>query len=115
MAFEFKCNKLGNRGCKWKAISNTEDKLVDLVAVHMRDEHDVKDFTQEMIAEVKQKMSEVSLKGEGDIPEMKEYRCPECNWRYLAQTENLIADAAALHARDVHGVKEFTEEMIAEV
>jgi predicted small metal-binding protein len=49
---------------------------------------------------------------------LKEYNCdmdPECTWRYIAQTEELIADGVALHAREAHGVKEFTPEMIAKV
>jgi predicted small metal-binding protein len=116
MAFEVKCSDLSHGGCSWFARANVEDKLVDIVAVHMRDYHEIKDFTQEMIAEVKNKLSAISFvfSEEGD-PVVKEYLCPQCDWRYIAQTENLIADAAAMHARDKHNIEEFTEEMITEV
>jgi len=115
MALEIKCRDLGYADCFWKALSNTEDKLADYVALHLRDHHGVKEFTQEMIAAVK-KMGKISTPPEsGNDPVMKEYRCPRCSWRYLAQTEDLIADAAAVHARDEHGVSEFTQEMITEV
>jgi len=40
---------------------------------------------------------------------------PSCTWRYIAMTEELIADGAAVHAREAHGVKEFTPAMIANV
>ncbi len=49
---------------------------------------------------------------------MKEFKCnidPGCGWRYIAMTEELITDGAAVHARDVHGIREFTPEMIAMV
>jgi predicted small metal-binding protein len=115
MSLEIKCSDLGHGECNWKAVSNTEDKLADLVAVHMRDQHGVSEFTQEMIAEVKNLATEASLQIWDEDPMLMEYHCSNCNWRYIAQTVNLIADAVALHARDQHGVTEFTEEMITEV
>ena len=53
MAYQVKCKQLGHKECNWSAVSNTQDKLVDFVAVHARDQHGVKEFSQEMIAEVK--------------------------------------------------------------
>ncbi len=115
MALEFKCNDLGYTDCKWKAISNTTDKLVDLVAVHLRDQHNIMDFNQEMITQVKNKSYDTKLApGEGEL-EVKEYKCPKCDWRYIAQTADLITDAVALHERDDHDVNSFTQEMIAAV
>lgn len=116
MALEVKCSDLGHADCNWKAVSNTEDKLVDFVAVHARDHHGVQNFTQEMIAGVKNKLNQISVSpGEEEEPAMKEYHCPKCSWRYIAQTDDLIADAAAVHARDEHDVQNFTQEMIHEV
>ncbi len=115
MALEIRCSDLGYANCIWNAVANTEDKLVDYVAVHMRDEHGIINFTQEMITEVKKKLGPTSASLGEEEPTMKEYQCPDCDWRYIAQTVNLIADAAAVHARDEHGVTEFTEEMITEV
>jgi predicted small metal-binding protein len=116
MALEIRCSDLGNPECSWKAVSNTEDRLVDYAAVHARDHHGVKEFSQEMIATVKNKVGEpVDLHEDDGEPEMREYHCPDCSWRYIAQTEALIADAAALHAREEHNVTVFTEEMITGV
>ncbi len=112
MALEIKCSDLGHRDCKWKAVSNTEDKLVDFVAVHARDHHGVSNFTQEMIAEVKNKLGEPTMEiDENGEPEMMEFNCPDCSWRYIAQTTDLMVDAIAVHARDEHNVTVFTEEM----
>jgi len=117
MALEIRCRDLGHPDCDWTARSNTEDRLVDYVAVHVRDHHGVREFSPEMIAEVKQRSAPAVAGGREEIgePVMKEYRCPRCDWRYIAQTETLIADAAALHARDRHDVTVFTEEMITRV
>ncbi len=112
MAFTISCRELGHEGCNWHAVSNTEDRLVDFVAVHSRDHHGIRDFTQEMIATVKNRLGNVPETTAGEEePVMKEYRCPKCSWRYLAQTDDLIVDAVALHARDAHEIKEFSREM----
>jgi predicted small metal-binding protein len=45
---------------------------------------------------------------------MKEYNCdmdPECTWRYIAMTEDLIGAGVSTHARQAHGIKELTPEM----
>jgi predicted small metal-binding protein len=50
---------------------------------------------------------------------MKEFRCQDlgnaCTWRYFAQTEELLADGVAVHAREAHGIREFTPELVAKV
>ncbi len=50
---------------------------------------------------------------------MKEFRCQDlgtaCTWRYIAQTEELLADGVAVHAREAHGIREFTPELMAKV
>lgn len=111
MVLEVECKELGHPECPWRAVSKTEDRLVDYVALHMRD-HGVKELSDEMISEVKNIAKQVAHIHEE--PEMKTYNCPRCSWRFMAQTEDLIVDAAALHARDEHDVKEFTQAMIAE-
>lgn len=116
MAFEIKCKDIGNEECNWSAISGTEDRLVDYVAVHARDQHGVKEFTQEMIATVKNSLGNTTVPiVDEEEPIMRIYTCANCSWKYIAQTEDLIVDAAAVHARDTHGVREFTKEMGREV
>lgn len=112
MAFRIGCKDLGHADCDWYAVSNTEDRLVDYVAVHARDHHGITEFTPEMMASVKNSLGNLP-KAVTDSPEpvMQMYNCPLCSWSYFAQTEDLIADAAALHARDAHNITEFTKEM----
>ena len=117
---EFKCASLGNK-CTWKHIAKTEELLTDVVAVHLRDVHGMKALTTEMVGKIKNAFSNPdpleAEKTEG--LEMKEFNCKNlgysCNWRYIAQTEELIADGVAMHTREAHGIKEFTPELKAKV
>jgi predicted small metal-binding protein len=117
---EFKCSSLGNK-CSWKHIAKTEELLADVAAVHLRDVHGMKALTTEMVGKIKNAFSNPdpieAKKTEGLV--MKEFHCKDlgypCSWRYIAQTEELIADGVAVHTREAHGIKEFTPEMKAKV
>jgi predicted small metal-binding protein len=117
---EFKCESLGNR-CSWRHIAKTEELLTDVVAVHLRDVHGMKALTTEMVGKIKNAFSNPAPldaeKAEGLV--MKEFKCKDlgfsCNWKYIAQTEELIADGVAVHAREAHGINDFTTEMKAKV
>lgn len=112
---EFICKSLGN-GCTWKQSARTEELLADIVAVHLRDVHGIKELGPDLIGKIKNAFSNASYPeaAESENLVLKEYDCdlgPKCGWRYVAQTEELIADGVAVHAREAHGIKEFTPEM----
>lgn len=115
---EFKCSSMGN-DCAWKHIA-TEELLTDMVALHLRDVHGVQAVDSDMVGRIKNLFSYPTIAdaaGAIDLV-MKEYNCdmePECTWRYIAMTEELIVDGTAVHAREAHGVKEFSPEMAAKV
>lgn len=115
---EFRCESLGNK-CGWKHVA-TEELLADMVALHLRDVHGVQALDSDMVGKIKNLFTyptESDAAGAADTV-MKEYNCdmdPECAWRYIAMTEELIADGAAVHAREAHGITEFSPEMIARV
>ena len=117
---EFYCRSIGN-DCSWKHAAKTEDLLLDATALHLRDVHGETSLSKERIAQVRKAFMGTSrvVEDVSDIPVMKVFRCNDiglkCNWKYFAQTEELIVDGAAVHARDVHGIKEFTPEMIVKV
>lgn len=119
MMREFACKSLGN-DCTWKHIARTEELLTDVVAVHLRDVHGVQEMKPDLIGKIKNLFSNPSPT-EAETAEglvLKEYNCdlsPGCAWRYIAQTEELIADGVAVHARQEHDVKEFTREMMTRV
>jgi predicted small metal-binding protein len=115
---EFRCESLGNN-CSWKHIA-TEELLTDMVALHLRDVHGVQALDSDMVGRIKNLFTyptKADAAAAADLV-MKEYNCdisPECTWRYIAMTEELIADGAAVHAREAHGIREFSPEMIAHV
>ncbi len=117
---EFRCASLGNN-CTWKHIAKTEELLADVVAVHLRDVHGMYALTPDILGKVKNLFSNPSPvdaeKAEGLV--LKEFRCQDigqkCSWKYIAQTEELIADGVAVHAREAHGIKEFSPEMMTRV
>jgi len=117
---EFKCASLGNQ-CTWKHIAKTEELLTDFVAIHLRDVHGMKALDMEMVVKIKNAFSNPAQleekMAEGLV--MKEFHCKDlgypCNWKYIAQTEELIADGVAVHVREAHGIKEFTPELKVKV
>ncbi len=116
---EFDCKSMGN-DCSWKHIANTEELLADIVAVHLRDIHGVREVSPTMLGTIKNLFTIPSSKDAERAANLvlKEYNCdmgPGCTWRYIAMTEELLADGAAIHAREAHGIREFTPEMIAKV
>ncbi|MGE5174002.1 MAG: DUF1059 domain-containing protein [Betaproteobacteria bacterium] len=116
---EFACESLGNN-CTWKHIAKTEELLADIAAIHLRDVHGVQEVGPDMLGKIKNLFTSptgADAARSADLV-LKEYNCdmdPECTWRYIAMTEELITDGAAAHAREAHGIKEFTPEMIAKV
>jgi predicted small metal-binding protein len=111
----FKCSSLGNK-CSWKHIARTEELLADVVAVHLRDVHGISALDSSMVAKIKNAFSNptpVEVK-EAEGLGLKVYRCElgkGCAWKYVAQTEELIVDGVAVHAREAHGISEFSSEM----
>jgi predicted small metal-binding protein len=117
---EFRCSRLGNR-CSWKHIARTEELLADMAAIHLRDVHGMTAINAEMVGRIKRSFSNPSpveaKEAEGLV--LKEFKCSDignkCNWKYVAQTEDLIVDGVAVHAREAHGIKDFTPELKAKV
>ncbi len=116
---QFACASLGH-DCTWRYIANTEDLLTDIAALHLREAHGMTALGQDMVGRIKNMFTAPSASDAARAAGLviKEYKCnlsPQCNWRYIAQTEDLLADGVAIHAREAHGVMEFTPEMIASV
>ena len=117
---EFKCASLGNK-CNWKYIAKTEELLADVAAIHLRDVHGVTALSADMVGKIKNAFSNpspVEAKKAEDLV-LKEFLCRDlgndCNWKYIAQTEELLVDGVAVHARETHGIMEFTSELATKV
>jgi predicted small metal-binding protein len=113
---KFACSSLGYR-CGWQHVARTEELLADIAAIHLRDVHGVTALNTEMVGKIKNAFSNPTPieAGETGGLTLKEFDCKDfghsCGFRYIAQTEELIVDGVAMHAREAHGIKEFTPEM----
>ena len=117
---QFKCASLGYQ-CNWQHIANTEELLADIAAVHLREVHGVTALGTEMVGKIKNAFSNptpIEARETGNLT-LKEFECKDlgnaCGWRYIAQTEELIVDGVAMHAREAHGIREFTPDMKVKV
>ncbi len=117
---EFACRSMGY-DCSWKHIARTEELLADIAAVHLRDIHGVPALGIDLVARMKQAFSNPSPVEAREAEErmLREFQCRDlgqnCSWHYVAQTEELIVDGVAVHAREAHGINEFTQEMKVKV
>lgn len=115
---EFKCSSLGYN-CSWKHIA-TEELLADMAALHLRDVHGLQELDNEMVGRIKNLFTYPTREDAAEAADlvMKEYNCdmgPECTWRYVAMTEELISEGAEAHAREKHGIKDFTRGFAARI
>jgi predicted small metal-binding protein len=116
---EFKCASLG-KNCTWKHIARTEELLADVAALHLRDVHGELEVSPDRVGKIKNFFTNptpIDGARAADL-QLKQFNCDlgvGCTWRYIAMTEELISEGVAVHAREAHGVKEFTPAMIARV
>ncbi|HEY6010318.1 MAG TPA: DUF1059 domain-containing protein [Nitrospirota bacterium] len=117
---ELKCADLGYQ-CSWKHIARTEELLADITAIHLRDIHGVTALNADMVGRIKNAFSIPAPTEAAEARDLalKEFKCADlgtgCGWKYIAQTEDLIVDGVAVHAREAHGIKEFTPELKVKV
>jgi predicted small metal-binding protein len=91
-----------------------------MTALHLRDAHGVQAIDSDMVARIKNLFTFPTKADAAEAADLvlKEYNCdldPQCTWRYVAMTEELITEGAAVHAKEKHGIRNFSREMIAKV
>ena len=92
-----------------------------MAAVHLRDVHGVTAVNADMVGRIKRSFSNPSPieAREAENLVLKEFKCSDignkCNFKYIAMTEDLIVDGVAVHAREAHGIMEFTQELKVKV
>ena len=85
---EFACSSLVH-GCKGVLKAQTEERLAELVALHLRDDHGMLSLPPEKIAQIKNLFTSPARSDSADIVDriFEKYNCngePECTWRYIA-------------------------------
>ncbi len=101
---EFSCADMGNN-CKVVLKAQTEDRLVELASLHMRDAHGMSSVSQDMVARMKNLFVNRSTPDAAYVVDriFEKYNCssdPQCTWRYITEAE-VILTGSSVHTREL--------------
>jgi len=102
---QFICNDLGY-SCNKVLAARTEELLVDEVAVHLRDAHNVPTITPDTVAKIKNIILNRNVSDAANVVDriFEKYNCngePECSWRYIEEAEMILKKDSPLHEREL--------------
>jgi predicted small metal-binding protein len=98
---QFNCKDLGHN-CGEVLTAQTEERLVELAAVHLRDAHGVTSMTPDSVAKMKTHFINRAASDAADVVDriFEKYNCnrePECTWRYITEAEMVMSGGAQAH------------------
>jgi predicted small metal-binding protein len=102
---KFTCASLGNN-CNAAFIAPTEDRLVELVSLHLREVHGMTAISQDYVAQIKKLFSSRATADAAKVVDriFEKYNCngePECSWRYIAEAEMILTGSPTVHAQEL--------------
>ncbi len=102
---QFSCSKLGNN-CNVVMTAPTEERLVEMVSIHLREIHEMASISQEVVGQIKLNMVNRSISDAAYVVDrvMEKYNCssdPECTWRYIAEAEMILTGDRSVHSREL--------------
>jgi predicted small metal-binding protein len=91
---QLNCKDLGHN-CDKVLTARTEDLLVDLAAMHLRDEHSVSAITPDIVSKVRNSIVNRTAFDAANVVDLifEKYNCsgePECTWRYIEEAEMIL-------------------------
>ncbi len=100
----FSCADMGN-DCKVVLTAQTEERLVDLASMHLRDAHGMTSISQDDVARIKKHFINQSSPDAAYVVDriFEKYNCssdPQCTWRYIAEAE-MILTGSNVHTREL--------------
>jgi predicted small metal-binding protein len=102
---EFRCASRRN-DCNAVLSAQTEERLVELASLHLREVHGMTTLTQENVAEIKQLFSGGATADAARVVDriFEKYNCnaePECSWRYIAEAEMILTGDSTAHTQEL--------------
>ncbi len=102
---QFSCSKIGN-SCNIVLTAPTEERLVEMVSLHLREVHGTTEIPQDLIGRIKQNMVNPSLPDAAYAVDriFEKYNCNSdagCTWRYIAEAEMILTGNTAVHSREL--------------
>ena len=104
----FSCKSLGFND-DWCCQAKTDDRLLERVAMHLREEHDMKALSPETLGTIRNSFCLPSYSDNAAAVDLvfQKYNCegdPDCTWRYIVEAEKLIGCTSPLHEGDLVGI-----------
>jgi predicted small metal-binding protein len=101
----FSCSKLGNK-CNVIMTAPTEERLVEIVSLHLREIHGMSSISQDLVGQIKKGMINRSMSDAAYVVDriLEKYNCssdPECTWRYIAEAEMILTGDGSVHSREL--------------
>jgi predicted small metal-binding protein len=102
---EFACANLGEN-CKVVLTAQTEERLVELASLHLREVHGMASLSQEKVADIRKLFSSRPTADAAKVVDriFEKYNCdgePECSWRYIAEAEMILNGGNLPHAQEI--------------
>jgi len=102
---EFSCKKFGNK-CDVVLRAQTEERIVEMASLHLRQVHGVTALSQENVARIKNLLINRATSDAAYVVDriFEKYNCdsdPECTWRYITEAEIILKGEAAPRVDDL--------------
>jgi len=102
---EFVCASM-KKDCNAVLSAPTEERLVELASVHLRDAHDITMLSQDSISEIKKYFTNKAAEDAARVVDriFEKYNCnaePECSWRYIAEAERILTGSSTVHTQEL--------------
>ena len=102
---EFSCKNFGHN-CNAVLQAQTEERLVEMVSLHLRSVHGVTSLSPENVAKIKNLLTNRTTPDAAYVVDriFEKYNCdrdPECTWRYIAEAEMILKGDPTSHVREL--------------
>ncbi len=102
---EFACANLGEN-CNVVLTAPTEERLVELASLHLREVHGMTSLSQEKVADIRKLFAARPTADAAKVVDriFEKYNCngePECSWRYIAEAETILNGGKTAHAQEL--------------
>ena len=102
---EFSCEKLGHK-CSVVLKAPTEERLADMVSLHLREAHGVISLSPQDVAKIKNLFINRTAPDAAAVVDsiFEKYNCngePECTWRYIAEAEMILNNSRTARQREL--------------
>jgi predicted small metal-binding protein len=96
---------MGNN-CNVVLTAPTEERLTEMVSLHLRDVHGMTAISQDIVGEIKQLFANHTAPDAAHVVDriFEKYNCnsdPECTWRYIAQAEMILTGDKSGHKKEL--------------